>query len=59
MGGSEIRLWRSDNAGADGREEGKISGATPAQNVAHRIGFTPQGSRVFHDLTVKENLEVG
>jgi branched-chain amino acid transport system ATP-binding protein len=35
------------------------NGATPAQNVARGIAFAPQGSRVFHDLTVKENLEIG
>jgi branched-chain amino acid transport system ATP-binding protein len=33
--------------------------ATPAENVAHGIIFAPQGSRVFHDLTVMENLEIG
>jgi branched-chain amino acid transport system ATP-binding protein len=33
--------------------------ATPAENVAHGITFAPQGSRVFHDLTVMENLEIG
>lgn len=37
----------------------KTNGATPAQNVARGITFCPQGNRVFHDLTVMENLEVG
>lgn len=32
---------------------------TPAQRVARQITFAPQGGRVFHDLTVMENLEVG
>jgi len=36
-----------------------VNGTTPARNVARGITFAPQGSRVFHDLTVKENLEVG
>lgn len=36
-----------------------VNGTTPAQNVARGITFAPQGSRVFHDLTVMENLEVG
>ena len=36
-----------------------VNGATPAQNVARGITYAPQGSRVFHDLTVMENLEVG
>lgn len=35
-----------------------VNGTTPARNVARGITFAPQGSRVFHDLTVKENLEV-
>jgi len=39
---------------------GKLTnGATPAQNVARGITFAPQGSRVFQDLTVIENLEIG
>jgi branched-chain amino acid transport system ATP-binding protein len=36
-----------------------INGATPAQNVARGITFSPQGNRVFSDLTVMENLEIG
>ena len=35
------------------------NGSTPAQNVARGITFAPQGNRVFTDLTVMENLEVG
>lgn len=35
------------------------NGSTPAQNVARGITFAPQGSRVFADLTVMENLEIG
>jgi len=34
-------------------------GSTPAQNVARGVIFAPQGSRVFADLTVMENLEIG
>jgi branched-chain amino acid transport system ATP-binding protein len=37
----------------------RLNGTTPAQNVARGITFAPQGSRVFADLTVMENLEVG
>ena len=33
--------------------------STPAQNVARGITFAPQGNRVFTDLTVMENLEIG
>lgn len=36
-----------------------IAGSTPARNVARGITFAPQGSRVFADLTVMENLEIG
>lgn len=35
------------------------NGSTPTQNVARGITFAPQGSRVFADLTVIENLEIG
>ena len=36
-----------------------IDGVMPAKNVARGITFAPQGNRVFHDLTVIENLEIG
>lgn len=35
------------------------NGSTPAQNVARGVTFAPQGNRVFADLTVMENLEIG
>ncbi len=35
------------------------NGSTPAQNVARGITFAPQGNRVFNELTVLENLEIG
>ena len=35
------------------------NGSTPAQNVARGMIFAPQGNRVFADLTVMENLEIG
>jgi len=37
----------------------RLNGAKPAQNVSRGIAFAPQGNRVFHDLTVLENLEIG
>ena len=37
----------------------RIDGSTPAQNVARGITFAPQGNRVFDELTVMENLEIG
>jgi branched-chain amino acid transport system ATP-binding protein len=36
-----------------------IHNTTPAQNVVRGVTFVPQGSRVFHELTVMENLEIG
>lgn len=36
-----------------------IIDATPAQNISCGIILVPQGSRVFPNLTVMENLEVG
>ena len=36
-----------------------IHGSIPAQNVKRGITFAPQGSRVFADLSVRENLEIG
>lgn len=37
----------------------EINGCSPAQNVARGITYAPQGSRVFSDLSVMENLEIG
>lgn len=36
-----------------------LNGSTPAQNVARGITLAPQGNRVFDELTVMENLEIG
>ena len=36
-----------------------ITGSTPTANVARGITFAPQGGRVFADLTVEENLQIG
>ena len=50
-----ISVWRGRI-----RFEGEvINGSNPAQNVARGITFAPQGNRVFPDLTVMENLEIG
>ncbi len=35
------------------------NGAAPSQNVARGMAFAPQGNRVFDELTVMENLEIG
>jgi len=37
----------------------RLNGSTCAQNVARGITFAPQGNRVFDELTVMENLEIG
>lgn len=37
----------------------RLNAATPAQNISNGIAFAPQGNRVFHELTVMENLEIG
>jgi branched-chain amino acid transport system ATP-binding protein len=36
-----------------------LNNQTPAQIVSSGITFVPQGSRVFHDMTVMENFEIG
>lgn len=36
-----------------------IKGANPARNVKRGITFCPQGNRVFNELTVIENLQIG
>jgi branched-chain amino acid transport system ATP-binding protein len=36
-----------------------VNGSTPARNVARGITFCPQGNRVFDELSVRENLEIG
>lgn len=50
-----IPVWKGEI-----RFEGvPTNGSTPAQNVARGITFAPQGNRVFEELTVLENLEIG
>jgi branched-chain amino acid transport system ATP-binding protein len=36
-----------------------INGSTPAKNVRRGITFCPQGNRVFDELSVIENLQIG
>lgn len=36
-----------------------LNDSEPAKNVKKGITFAPQGNRVFHELTVLENLEIG
>lgn len=40
-------------------EDQLLNGSTPAKNVHRGITFAPQGNRVFPDMTVMENLEIG
>ena len=40
-------------------DETCINNSTPAKNVKRGITFCPQGNRVFNDLSVSENLQIG
>lgn len=40
-------------------EDNVINGSSPARNVRRGITFAPQGNRVFSDLSVMENLQIG
>lgn len=40
-------------------ENQRINDSSPAQNVKRGISFCPQGNRVFDELSVLENLEIG
>ena len=37
----------------------KLNGSSPARNVKRGLVFCPQGNRVFDELSVRENLEIG
>jgi branched-chain amino acid transport system ATP-binding protein len=37
----------------------KLNGNEPPENLKRGISFCPQGNRVFDELTVQENLEIG
>ncbi|MDB5551566.1 MAG: transporter ATP-binding protein [Rhizobium sp.] len=47
---------RSGTLAVDGKD---ISGQPAEQIPRHAIGYVPQGRRLFKELTVRENLEVG
>jgi ABC-type branched-subunit amino acid transport system ATPase component len=50
-----IPVWKGEI-----RFDGTLTnGSTPSQNVARGMAFAPQGNRVFDELTVMENLEIG
>ncbi|MCK4886921.1 MAG: ABC transporter ATP-binding protein [Planctomycetes bacterium] len=40
-------------------EDSCINDSTPAKNVKRGITFCPQGNRVFDELSVNENLQIG
>ena len=40
-------------------DETCINNSTPAKNVKRGITFCPQGNRVFNELSVSENLQIG
>lgn len=50
-----LPLW----SGSAVYDRDSLNGATPAQRVRRGITFCPQGNRVFSELTVRENLEIG
>lgn len=50
-----LPLW-SGSATYDGAP---LNGSTPAQRVQQGITFCPQGNRVFGELTIRENLDLG
>jgi branched-chain amino acid transport system ATP-binding protein len=50
-----IPVWKGEIV----YDEMPLNGATPAQNVRRGITLAPQGNRVFDELSVMENLEVG
>ncbi len=50
-----IPVWE----GSISFENSSLNGSTPARNVKRGITFCPQGNRVFDELTVSENLQIG
>ena len=50
-----LPLW----SGAAVYNGASLNGSTPAQRVRQGITFCPQGNRVFGELTVRENLDLG
>ena len=50
-----LSAWKGDIV-LDGAS---ITDSTPARNVSRGLTFCPQGNRVFGELSVKENLEIG
>lgn len=36
-----------------------LTGKSPSESMRHGVVYSPQGNRVFHHLTVSENLRVG
>jgi len=53
---SRLLACRSGSIRFDGRE---LNGLTPAQVVRMGISQAPEGRRVFREMTVQENLEMG
>jgi branched-chain amino acid transport system ATP-binding protein len=50
-----IDVWEGEIFFADH----KINDSSPARNVKRGMVFCPQGNRVFDELSVRENLEIG
>jgi branched-chain amino acid transport system ATP-binding protein len=50
-----LPLW----SGSAAYQGALLNGSTPAQRVRKGITFCPQGNRVFGELSVRENLDLG
>jgi branched-chain amino acid transport system ATP-binding protein len=50
-----ILVWKGEVVYRDRR----VDSLAPSQKVRDGIGYVPQGNRVFAELTVRENLEMG
>jgi branched-chain amino acid transport system ATP-binding protein len=57
--GELVTLIGANGAGKITFEDRKIDGASPRQILALGIAHCPEGRRVFPQLTVRENLEMG
>ena len=50
-----IPVWKG-SVSYDGRD---TTGSTPGENIRNGLAYVPQGNRVFGELSIRENLEMG